>query len=130
MRGLDAISRERIRIWRQEKNEEKKQRKVEVKQREELLKEQKKEEKVNQQKQAEEQLKEDKIKFIKSFIVEYYEITSNSNDRVQSSLIGIEINKRFRPSINSIIIKNVLLSIQGISSKKSGFNFFCGLKLK
>ena len=126
MRGLDAISEERISIWKEEKKEEKKQREEKLKQ----LKQQNKEEKINKQKQREEQLKEDKINFIKSFIVELYEITSNPNDKVQSSLMGIEINKRFSPSINSIIIKNVLLSIRGISSKKSGNSYFCGLKLK
>ena len=126
-RELNVIGKELIRIWKQEKKEEKKQRKVEMKQKEEQFKQQKK----NEKKQREIQLKEEKLEFVKSFIIDHYDITSNLNDKVHFSLIGIDINKNFSPSINSIIIKNVLLSIQGISSKKQNNGiYFCGLKLK
>ena len=123
---LNSISKEQLHNWKQEKKEEKMQRRVEMKLREEQLKQQKKDE----QKQREEQLKEDKLEFVKGFIIDHYDVTSNPNDKVQSSLIGYEINQIFYPSINSKIIKDAILSIQGISSKKSHNHYFCGLKQK
>jgi len=127
MIGLDAISKERIRIWKQEKKEEKKQRIEQIKQREIQQKQEKKQREIQQKEEIKQRIEENK-KIINNFINEYYEITSNPNDKVQSSIIAIEINKRTKSFVNSKIIKNILLNMEGISSKKISLTYFCGLR--
>ncbi len=78
----------------------------------------------------------DKEEHINNFILNCCVITSNDRDRIQSSLlcskINDKINKDFLP-LNSIYpkcIKKVVLTIEGISQKKSnGYTMYCGLKL-
>jgi len=151
--GLDEASKKKIQIWKQQLKEEKKHREVrrkeqlqqekeqkkqnqedEKKRREEQLqqeKEQNKRNKEDEKKQREVQIKNDKKEFVCNFVDEFYEITSNINDKVQSSNFSRNLNEASTTFIDSKTIKEVLTSIQGISSKRSkDCNLFCGLKQK
>jgi sRNA-binding protein len=128
---LNETDKERCRLWRQQMREEKKQRETQRKEQLQLEKDEKKKIKEEEKKQREEQIKNDKKEFIRNFIFDFYEITSNCNDKVQSSILGKKLNEAFDSFIDSKTIKEVLINIQGISLKRyKACNYFCGLKQK
>jgi len=128
---LNETDKERCRLWRQQMREEKKQRETQRKEQLQLEKEENKKKKEEEKKQREEQIKKDKNEFIRNFIFDFYEITSNANDKVQSSILGKKINEAFNSFVDSKTIKDVLINIQGISLKRfKECNHFCGLKQK
>ena len=121
--GLNEEDKARCQLWKQQMREEKKQKEEQSQQEKEANKKKKEEEK--------HQMKKDKREFVGNFILNFYEITSNINDKVQSSILGKKINEAFNSFVDSKTIKDVLINIQGISLKRfKECNHFCGLKQK
>ncbi len=129
--ALNETDKTRLQLWKQEMREEKKQREVQRKEQSQQEKETNKKRKEEEKQQRAEKIKKDKKEFIRNFIFDFYEITSNCNDKVQSSILGKKINEAFNSFIDSKTIKEVLINIQGISLKSyKACNYFCGLKQK
>lgn len=127
-RELDE--KERIAQWKQERKEAKRLREIERKEQLVIEKNLKRMEKIEANKQNELLRKLAKEEHIRNIVNEFFIITSDPKDKVQSSVLGYQINNGFNMQINSKIIYEVLLSMQGILSKKSNHCFFCGLKPK
>ena len=127
---LNETDKARCQVWRQQMREEKNQREIERKEQLQQEKEANKKRKEEEKKQKEEQNKQDKKEFIRNFIINFYEITSNANDKVQSSILGKKINEAFNSFVDSKTIKDIILSIDGITQHKNNCMFYCGLKQK
>jgi len=127
-RELDE--KQRILKWKQDKKEEKLLREKQRKEQLIVEKNLQKIEKIEKNKQLDLLRKQSKEDRVRKIVDEFYVITSDPNDKVQSSILGSQINDGFHMFINSKLIFEILLSFEGISSKKSNNSFFCGLKVK
>ncbi len=74
------------------------------------------------------QQKEDQKEQIKNYVFSHYEITKNSKDKIKSSYISEKINSTSTSFINTKKIKDILLSIDGITQQKNSYMLYCGLK--
>ena len=149
-RELDE--KERIAQWKQERKEAKQLREIERKEQLVIEKNLKRMEKIEANKQNELLRKQTKVlkkiekieaikhneflqsqakeEHVRNIINNSYIITADPKDRIQSSVLGLQVNNGFHMNIDSKFIFYILSSIQGISTKKSGVRFFCGMKPK